>query len=94
MESGGKKGEKRRNLHANLYEGKIQDVEIDPEIIDEVLHPATIGRGIIELDGVTLPLEPQHDAKGLTSDDNGIVHPGGNGLVERLNLGQLAHIRS
>lgn len=49
MESGRKKA-KGRNLRANMYDEKIWDAEIGPEIIDEALHPATVGRGIIELD--------------------------------------------
>lgn len=46
----GKESKKERNLWANMYDEKIWDAEIGPEIIDEALHPATVGRGIIELD--------------------------------------------
>jgi len=59
-QEGEKKIKKKKNPRADLYDEQIGDAEIGPEIVDEALHPAAIGRGIVKLDGITLPLEPQH----------------------------------
>ena len=39
----------------HLHPLRARDVEIGPEIIDEALHPAAVGRGVVELDGIALP---------------------------------------
>ena len=83
---GGKK-KKKRNPRADLYDEQIGDAEIGPEIVDEALHPASICRGVVELDGVALPLEPEHGAEGPAVGDNGSARPGDGGLVERLPFG-------
>lgn len=86
MESGGRK-KRERNPRADLYDEQIRHAEISPEIVDEALHPAAVGRGVVELDGVALPLEPEHGAEGASAGGNCGAPPGDGGLVERLPLG-------
>jgi len=72
---------------ADLYDEQVGDVEIGPEIVDEALHPSAVGRGVVQLDGVALPLEPEHGGERPSAGGEGGARPGDGGLVERLPLG-------
>ena len=72
---------------ADLYDEQVGDAEIGPEIVDEALHPSAVGRGVVQLDGVALPLEPEHGGERPSAGGEGGARPGDGGLVERLPLG-------
>ena len=68
---------------ADLYDEQVGDVEIGPEIVDEALHPSAVGRGVVQLDGVALPLEPKPGAERPFAGGQGSARPSDGGLVER-----------
>ena len=57
------------------------------EIVDEALHPSPVGRGVVQFDGVVLPLEPEHSAERPSASSQGGARPSDCGLVEWLHLG-------
>lgn len=80
----GKKKENKKREEIDLDDEQIGQVEIGPEIGDEALHLGAVGARVVELDGVALPLEPQHGADRAAAVGHGGARPVDGGLVQRL----------